>query len=471
MTPDAQVLSLLRNQIGGIALGSVFLFLGVGAIALTLLRSRRDIGLVVWFGIFSAMYGARMLAQSPAAFSVLPQPWWDSRPYVIAVITYSIFVPALLFWLGLSIGGFCKFLRAAAVFAGVFAVIASAIVLIRHVPFAFVNENSIFVIVMMLILGVVNAFPSLARRCLRQPSAVLAAGALVLAIVALLTNIGTFVKLPNFQRFEPVSFAVFVLSLGYVAAQRVFANERRLLTIENELEIAREIQQSILPTSVPQMEHLRVAASYLPMTSVAGDFYEFIHLDDKHAGFLVADVSGHGVPAALIASMIKVAMHSVSSHAEAPAEVLGGLNEILSHQLRGQFVTAAYLYVDLERRRALYSGAGHPPLLYWNAAETRLENIESNGLLFGVLKQTDYPVRELSLRAGDRFLLYTDGLVEAENDKGQVFGDGQLQEMIAANTTLPATELSVIILEKLGRWQSQSGAQQDDVTLIVIDVP
>ena len=471
MTPEQQVLSLLRNQVAGIVLGSLFLFVGTGALAIAALKHRREVGLLTWFGIFSAFYGVRMLAQSDVLVSLLPHPLWESRPYVIAVITYSIFVPALLFWLGLSIGGFRKFLRAAAVVAGVFAVIASTIVLIRHVPFAFVSENSIFVIVMMLILGAVNAIPSLARRCLREPSAVLATGSLVLAIVALLTNIATFVKLPNFQRFEPASFAVFVLSLGYVAAQRVLANERRLLTIENELEIAREIQQSILPTSVLQMEQLRIAASYLPMTSVAGDFYEFIQLDEKHAGFLVADVTGHGVPAALIASMIKVAMHSVAAKAEAPAEVLSGLNEILSHQLRGQFVTAAYLFVDLQHRRALYSGAGHPPLLHWNGAEKTLNKIESNGLLFGVLKETEYPVREIGLQSGDRFFLYTDGLVEAENAQEEAFGDGQLEQMIAANPSLPAAELSAQILEKLGTWQSQTGTQQDDVTLIVIDVP
>src|SRR5581483_5657770 len=117
----------------------------------------------------------------------------------------------------------------------------------------------------------------------------------------------------------------------------------------------------------------RVAASYLPMAAVAGDFYEFIDIDEKHAGFLVADVSGHGVPAALIASMIKVAMHSASAHAGSPSALMGDLNRILSQQLRGQFVTAPYLHIDLHERRATYSAAGHPPLLYWNARESKLE--------------------------------------------------------------------------------------------------
>jgi len=263
---------------------------------------------------------------------------------------------------------------------------------------------------------------------------------------------------------------VFVFSLGYVAAQRISSTERRLVEIESELAIAREIQQSILPTSVPQLKQLRVAASYLPMAAVAGDFYEFIDLDEKHAGFLVADVSGHGVPAALIASMIKVAMHSAAEHASAPSELMGDLNRILSQQLRGQFVTAAYLYIDLHERRAMYSAAGHPPLLYWNGKTSTLEKIESNGLLFGVLKDTEYPAREVRFNSGDRFLLYTDGLIEAENAAEEPFGERRLLEVMAANASGSAGELTTVLLTELAGWQGTAGVQQDDVTLIAIDL-
>src|SRR6185369_12180851 len=96
----------------------------------------------------------------------------------------------------------------------------------------------------------------------------------------------------------------------------------------------------------------RIAAAYYPMASVAGDFYEFVPIDDRRAGFLIADVSGHGVPAALIASMIKVAMHAVQSSAMNPGELLRGLNRILSPQLKGQFVTAGFLFIDLEGKIA-----------------------------------------------------------------------------------------------------------------------
>jgi hypothetical protein len=120
----------------------------------------------------------------------------------------------------------------------------------------------------------------------------------------------------------------------------------------------------------------------------------------------VADVTGHGVPAALIASMIKVAMQSVVTCAHEPREVLRGLNRILYGQLHDQLVSAAYLWLDTGNRKALYSAAGHPPLLRWR--EGKLGGIESNGLLFGVNPEADYPVCDLSIHSGDRFLLYTD---------------------------------------------------------------
>jgi sigma-B regulation protein RsbU (phosphoserine phosphatase) len=249
----------------------------------------------------------------------------------------------------------------------------------------------------------------------------------------------------------------------------VFANERRLLAIENELAIAREIQTSILPSCVPQIDNLSISAAYRPMTAVAGDFYEFIPVDRKRVGFLVADVSGHGVPAALIASMIKVAMQSVEPCAHDPQAVLRGLNHVLSRQLRGQFVSAAYLWVDTENCRALYSAAGHPPLL--RLRQGKLERIESNGLLFGVIaERDDYPICALSTSPGDRFLLYTDGVTEPENATGDSFGDTELERVVRANQGSPPTELSNKVFSAIRRWQPSSTTQQDDITLIVIDV-
>jgi serine phosphatase RsbU (regulator of sigma subunit) len=204
------------------------------------------------------------------------------------------------------------------------------------------------------------------------------------------------------------------------------------------------------------------------MTAVAGDFYEFIPVDQKQVGFLVADVTGHGVPAALIASMIKVAMQTVAPFAHDPREVLRGLNRILFRQLHDQFVSAAFLWLDTENRKALYSAAGHPPLLRWR--EGKLERIESNGLLFGVIPDPDFPVCDLPIHSGDRFLLYTDGVIEPQNAGGESFGDRKLEQVVRNNQSRPPSELTDQLLSEIHLWQPASVFQQDDITLLVIDV-
>jgi len=249
----------------------------------------------------------------------------------------------------------------------------------------------------------------------------------------------------------------------------IFTNERRLIEIENEMDTARQIQNSILPDGVPSLENLSIAASYYPMTAVAGDFYDFFEIDKHRTGFLIADVSGHGVPAALIASMIKVAMQSVSAYANNPGEVLRMLGNILCNQLHDQFVTASYLYLDTEKMTALYSAAGHPPILYWNSETEEIELIKSNGILLGILKDSDYPVRELSFKKNDRFLLYTDGLIETENSEGEAFGDRRLSEVFRENKNMTSDELNNYLLKELKLWQSSETEQQDDLTWILID--
>jgi sigma-B regulation protein RsbU (phosphoserine phosphatase) len=458
----------MRGQVAAIMVATVFLFIGLAACALAAIRGRGGARPLLWQGIFSAMYGARILAQSSAGFSILPRSVWASRENVVAVITYLILVPAVLFWLEMSLGILRRLLQVILLAALVNAIGGVSLAFISKSPWGFMTYNRVVVACCLSPLAVVVAVPSLAKRFLVVPSRIAAIGTLVLAVVVLYNNLQGFLHLPSYPSFEPLAFGVFILSLGYVAAEKVFTDERRLLSIEDELAVARQIQRSILPSSVPEVDNLRIAAAYHPMTAVAGDFYEFIPVDQNRVGFLVADVSGHGVPAALIAAMIKVAMQSVVSQADDPTEVLRGLNRMLTGPLRGQFVTAAYLWIDTEVHKALYSAAGHPPLLCWR--DGALERIESNGLLFGVTQYSDYPVCEMPLNSGDRFLLYTDGVTEPENALGDSFGDGKLEQVLRNNQSRPTAELSDQLLSEIRRWQPASTTQQDDITLIIIDV-
>jgi len=152
-----------------------------------------------------------------------------------------------------------------------------------------------------------------------------------------------------------------------------------------------------------------------------------------------------------------------------PGEVLGLLGKILGDQLHGQFVTAAYLYINSEKCLARYSAAGHPPLLYWNSISEKVEFIESNGIILGVLNDTNYPVREFTFNRNDRFLIYSDGLIETRNAFGEEFGNERLNELLSKNDNAPAEKLSKMILIKLNLWQSHKSSQQDDLTWIIVD--
>jgi sigma-B regulation protein RsbU (phosphoserine phosphatase) len=246
----------------------------------------------------------------------------------------------------------------------------------------------------------------------------------------------------------------------------------QLLTIQKELETARKIQMSILPSSIPQLEGLDIAARYIPMTSVAGDFYDFIVVDEKHLGILVADVSGHGMPAALIASMLKIALAAEMAHAADPAQVLLGLNKTLCGKFQHHFVTAAYLFVDMLKGTLTYAGAGHPPLLLWGQSSEGVRDVEENGLFLGKFPWATYTSRELPLNAGDWCLLYTDGIPETTNPAAVEFGTDRFKQVLETDESTSADQFADRLLEELSRWSGRGPAEDldDDITIVAIHV-
>jgi len=459
---------MLRDQVGAIMLGTVFLFVGLTSCAISALRPRKGRSILLWFGLLNLLWGVRLLAYEPAAFSMLPRSLWASRINLIAILSYVTVIPGLLFYIELSRGLLRRILQGMLIAEALICAAGIGAVLFTDSPYRFIHFSNVLVVSFILLVAVVVTFPALAKKFGVQRHRVSTLGFLVVGVAALYANLRGFIGLPEHRALEPLAFAVLMFSFGYVVAERIFSDGRRLITIENELALAREIQTSILPKGIPEMTSLRISAVYQPMTAVAGDFYEFIPVDEHRVGFLVADVSGHGVPAALIASMIKVAMQSLVHCAHQPGDVLSGLNRILYGQMRSQLVSAAYLWLDMENGTALYSAAGHPPLFRWRQGS--LERIDSNGILIGVVPEADYPVCEIPFDLGDRFLLYTDGIIEPENASGDSFGDQQFEEIVRRNQSRSTSELSEDLLAGVRRWQPSSVTQQDDITLIVIDV-
>jgi phosphoserine phosphatase RsbU/P len=246
---------------------------------------------------------------------------------------------------------------------------------------------------------------------------------------------------------------------------------KQLVEINTELEMARQIQLSILPSTTPKINGMEIVARYIPMTSVAGDFYDFIVQDDRHLGILIADVSGHGLPAALIASMLQVALTAQTSHVSEPGKVLAGLNRALCGKFQQNFVTAAYVYLDLEKNVLKYAGAGHPPVLIWRKSAGIASQLLENGLVLGQFDDATYDSIEIPIEVGDRFVLYTDGIPETFSPDGEEFGTDRFLRFMDANTRLDAGPFADALLLELARWLDRPPGEghKDDISLLVVD--
>jgi sigma-B regulation protein RsbU (phosphoserine phosphatase) len=240
--------------------------------------------------------------------------------------------------------------------------------------------------------------------------------------------------------------------------------EQQLADIQKELDVARRIQLSILPSEFPTSGKFHVAARYVPMTSVAGDFYDYVLADNSRAGLLIADVSGHGVPAALIASMVKLAATSQRPQADDPAALLLGMNSALHGNTQSQFVTAAYVYLDAQAREFRYSAAGHPPMLLLR--DGKVSEIAENGLMLAAFDFATYDTIAHALQPRDRLVLYTDGIVEAINADGEFFGQENLARVLRDTITFTAHQAADRIIQAVQKWAS---TQDDDLTVLVCD--
>jgi sigma-B regulation protein RsbU (phosphoserine phosphatase) len=170
--------------------------------------------------------------------------------------------------------------------------------------------------------------------------------------------------------------------------------------------------------------------------------------------------------------MVKVAVYSQREHSGEPARVIAGLNTILCNEAREQYVTAVYLYLDAVNKIGRYSSAAHPPPLLWRRDKQALESLGETGLLLGVRPDQAYADSEFSFEMGDRLLLCTDGLLEAENGAGEEFGEAALPTFIKAKQALGAEQFIDLLLEEVLAW-ARGGAraqQEDDITIMVIDI-
>jgi phosphoserine phosphatase RsbU/P len=461
----------LRWEFVSIAIGVALAFAGLIAAGLFLLRSRTRERTLIYFGIVSILYGVRLLIHQSIVRALwdLPRSRWDLLGWLI---TCTILLPLSLFLYELADPPFRRVLRWMLVIQATLAVVGIAGPIAGIAPGRLEPLNSVVVLgsVAVAVMYLVWNRTRPSALPLSQETRVLLAGFAAWFLLIIHVNLHDLGLLPG-GNIEPIGFLIFVGTLAYVSAGRIFSAEEHLLAINKELDIARQIQSSTLPRLIPSFRDLQIAARYAPMSAVAGDFYDFLVVDEHRVGILVADVTGHGVPAALIASMLKVAFSVQAEHADDPARVLTGLNRALCGKFEEHFVTAAYVFADAERNVLRYAGAGHPPLLMASTTPENVRLIEENGLMLGLFPEAEYSSTEIPLKEGDRCLLYTDGVFEAMNASQEEFGKPRLVEFLQAHSHLAAESFTKALLAEVSRWASHCSGQRqdDDITVLALD--
>ena len=456
-----QIAARLRMDAPVLMIGIIIWTIGMLALLMHALRGRRTGRLLLWFSAFSILYGTRIIVASVFAGEVFGVAT-GFRRWTDAFITYVINIPSALLVRELVGGGWQRSLTWVVRVQVGFAVCGIASDLAQGRPMTLSLLNSVLVIASMAVFvgntvrADLGTIPGVR---------VLTVGLGVFMIAVVDENVTR--RSSEGPWLEPAGFLILVCCLAYAIGRVITSSTERLASIQHELETARRIQASIMPQQMPGIRGLDIAVRYRPMAEVAGDFYDFIQIDEQRLGVLVADVSGHGVPAALVASMVKVAVAAQAPNADDPAQVLAGLNRVLAPHVAGQFVTAAYIFVDTIRRVLTYSGAAHPAILIARSGGV-VEEIEKNGLMIGPFSFASYENTTVQLGAGDLIVIYTDGITEAANPADEDFGGDRLRNALAANGGRGANEIADALMASVTRWSP--GPQQDDRTLVVIDV-
>lgn len=252
--------------------------------------------------------------------------------------------------------------------------------------------------------------------------------------------------------------------------KKAIRSQNKLASIQRELDLAYRLQYSILPKTMPQSHLYNIVAKYVPATIIGGDFYDFHCEEDHRLTALIADVSGHGIPAAIIAASFKIAYNSVRPFAEMPYKVLDWINMILLNMFETNYITANYVFLDMKKRVLINANAGHPPLLIYKKNQQQVQTIKPRGTIISLFSEVHFEQKEIPLDPGDKIILYTDGVTEALNSDGTMFSLNRLMEYTEQNAHLKADDFSKQLYLQLNRWIGQSESFEDDVTWMVIDI-
>lgn len=242
--------------------------------------------------------------------------------------------------------------------------------------------------------------------------------------------------------------------------------------LEQELKIARDVQQRLLPQELPSFDGIAVESLMITAYEVGGDYYDFVNFENNHLGFIIGDVSGKGTSAAFYMAEAKGVLQSLCKFHSSPKDLLINTNSILYDSMdKKTFITMTVASIDCDNRILSYSRAGHCPLLRYNAEKKSCELLQPGGIGIGLDKgdifDNTLEENQIPLKAGDIYIFYTDGLSEAMNDKDEEYGDFRLCKLVESNAEKSVTELKEIIIDSILSFLNGKNLS-DDLTLILL---
>ncbi|MEN6611504.1 MAG: SpoIIE family protein phosphatase [Methanoregulaceae archaeon] len=272
--------------------------------------------------------------------------------------------------------------------------------------------------------------------------------------------------------------AVFAIIITNVQKERSMVAERDILLREmerkqTELNIAAEIQQSFLPDTLAEIPNFDIAAKNLMAKEVGGDFFDVIPLEviplkPGEAGIVIGDVSGKGIPAALFMALTRIVIRVNSQWHKSPADAIRDANTIITKDSKaGMFITLFYGMIDGEKRSLEYVNAGHNPPFLYRASDTSLTEIPATGIAVGLMEDAVYGSGKVQFGSGDILVLFTDGITEAMNASGEMYGEDRLKAAVLGSVRLPAQEIVDRILDEVSAFGG-STPQYDDISILVL---
>ena len=286
-------------------------------------------------------------------------------------------------------------------------------------------------------------------------------GTVDIAIEAMRLGVCDFIQKP-WENKSVVEIVRAQIDAGRAERQRLVSRRTR----DDEYLEAAEIQRQLLPREYPLIHDCRLSVSWRPARSVSGDYFDFLQLSDRLIGLCVADVAGKGMPAALLMSNVQAAVKASADAGTCPSELCHQVNRLVGRNVTpNKYVTFFYGMLDIERRHLVYANAGHNPPLAIDA-KGGVTRLEEGGTVIGVFPEAVFEQGEISLEAGDRLVLYTDGITEAENAAGEQFGEERLIDLLASHRALDAEGMKASVMRTVTRFCDDRYC--DDATLVIL---